>query len=73
MPADYRMCQRVKTVFRAIAGHSLASMYEFHFYTQSRVAVLERDDICRIGRFLIQPAGWEEAGMDGKTIFYRPA
>jgi AraC-like DNA-binding protein len=41
---------------------------------------LERDDIwpnrkgdSRIGGFLIQPAGWEEAGMDGKTLFYGPA
>jgi len=43
-------------------------------------ALLERDDIwpnrkgdSRIGGFLIQPAGWEEAGMDGKTLFYGPA
>jgi hypothetical protein len=42
--------------------------------------VLKRDDIwpnrkgdSRIGGFLIQPAGWEEAGMDGKTLFYGPA
>jgi hypothetical protein len=52
----------------------------FGWYFPFRVAQLKRDDIwpnrkgdSRIGGFLIQPAGWEEAGMDGKTLFYGPA